>query len=178
MMNTSQVWQQRFENNIYFGYNARGQPYDLIKWNEASDGGSMSITLADYTKFYTAVIQGKGLSKASFNEMMDPQIRIRPKQQFGPDDLIDSNENDHIELSYGLGIGLLITLYGKAFFKEGHEDGWGHYFICFINKGIAIIMMTNNDNGESIFKELLATAIGDIFTLWQWRNYIPYNQNK
>jgi len=39
-------------------------------------------------------------------------------------------------------------------------------------------MMTNNDNGESIFKELLATAIGDIFTPWQWENYIPYNQNK
>lgn len=138
-----------------------------MKWNEASAGGSTRTPLADYTKFYTAVIKGKGLSKVSFNEMMDPQIRIRSKQQFGPDALIDSNENDHIELSYGLGIGLLITLYGKAFSKEGHDDGWGHYSICFVDKGIAIIMMTNNDNGESIFKELLATAIGDIFTPWQ-----------
>ena len=178
MTNTSQVWQQRFDNNICLGHNAKGEPYDLMKWNEASAGGSMSTTLADYTKFYTALIQGKGLSKASFNEMMHPQIRIRSRQQFGPDALIDSNENDAIELSYGLGIGLLKTPYGKAFFKEGHDDGWGHYSICFIDKGIAIIIMTNNDNGESIFKELLATAIGDIFTPWQWENYIPYNQNK
>ena len=178
MMNTSQVWQQRFENNICFRHSARGQPYDLIKWNEASAGGSIRTTLADYTKFYTAAIQGKGLSKASFKEMMDSQIRIRSKQQFGPDTLIDNNENDHIALSYGLVIGLLKTLYGKAFFKEGHNDGWGHYSICFIEKGIAIFMMTNNDNGESIFKELPATAIGDIFTPLQWETYIPCNQNK
>ena len=38
--------------------------------------------------------------------------------------------------------------------------------------------MTNNDNGESIFKELLAAAIGDVFTPWKWQNYIPYLQNK
>ncbi len=35
--------------------------------------------------------------------------------------------------------------------------------------------MTNNDNGESIFKELLAYSIGDIFTPSEWENYIPYN---
>ena len=28
---------------------------------------------------------------------------------------------------------------------------------------------------ESIFRELLATAIGDRFTPWRWKNYIPYN---
>jgi serine-type D-Ala-D-Ala carboxypeptidase/endopeptidase len=36
------------------------------------------------------------------------------------------------------------------------------------------VIMTNNDNGESIFKELLAYSIGDIFTPWRWENYIPY----
>ncbi len=176
LTNTSQVWQTRFDNNICRGHNAKGEPYDLMKWNEASAGGSMSTTLTDYTKFYTALIQSKGLSKASFNEMIKPQVRIRSKQQFGPDALVDTNQNDTVELSYGLGVGLLKTPYGKAVFKEGHDDGWGHYSICFVDKGIAIIIMTNNDNGESLFKELLATAIGDIFTPWQWENYISYDQ--
>jgi len=35
--------------------------------------------------------------------------------------------------------------------------------------------MTNNDNGESVFKELLDYSIGDKFTPWRWENYIPYN---
>lgn len=33
--------------------------------------------------------------------------------------------------------------------------------------------MTNNDQGGSIFKELLAYAIGDRFTPWRWENYTP-----
>lgn len=32
--------------------------------------------------------------------------------------------------------------------------------------------MSDRDNAESIFKELLETAIGDIYTPWKWENYI------
>lgn len=37
--------------------------------------------------------------------------------------------------------------------------------------------MTNSDNGESIFKELLEIGVGDTFTPTEWENYIPYNKN-
>ncbi|MBC8044462.1 MAG: beta-lactamase family protein [Rhizobacter sp.] len=174
MINTSYVWQKRFDENLGLGHNAKGEPYQLMQWNEASAGGSMSTTLIDYTKFYTALVQSKGLTQASFKEMIKPQIRIKSKQQFGPNALIDGSDNDDIALSYGLGFGVLKTPYGTAFFKEGHDEGWGHYSICFPDKGIAIVIMTNNDNGESIFKELLAVSIGDTFTPWRWENYLPY----
>jgi serine-type D-Ala-D-Ala carboxypeptidase/endopeptidase len=36
--------------------------------------------------------------------------------------------------------------------------------------------MINNDSGESIFKELHAYTIGDVYTTWKWENYKPYNQ--
>ena len=119
MINTSHVWQKRFDENICFGHNAKGEPYELMKWNEASAGGSMSTTLDDYTKFYTALIQGKGLTKASFDEMIKPQVRIKSKQQFGPNALLDSSGNENIQLSYGLGVGLIKTSYGRAFLKKG-----------------------------------------------------------
>jgi hypothetical protein len=38
--------------------------------------------------------------------------------------------------------------------------------------------MTNSDNGEGIFKELLEFATGDMYTPWRWQNYIPYDQKK
>jgi len=177
MANTSQVWQKRFDSAICYGHNAKGEPYELMKWNEASAGGSMSTTLTDFTNFYTALINKKGLTKQSFKQMTSPQVRIKSRRQFGPLSKIDSTDNNNIELSYGLGVGVFKTTYGRAFFKEGHDDGWGHYSICFPDKKIAIIIMTNNDNGESIFKELLAYTIGDTFTPWQWENYIPYNIN-
>ncbi|MEP7236823.1 MAG: serine hydrolase domain-containing protein [Ferruginibacter sp.] len=178
MLNTSQVWQSRFDDHICYGHNAKGEPYDLMKWKEASAGGSMSTTLEDITKFYTALISSQGLTKTSFNEMTRTQVRIRSRSQFGPLSKVDSTDNDNIELGYGLGVGVFKTKYGNAFFKEGHDDGWGHYSVCFPDKKTAIIIMTNNDNGESIFKELLAFTIGDTFTPWRWENYIPYDQKE
>jgi serine-type D-Ala-D-Ala carboxypeptidase/endopeptidase len=176
MTNTSYVWQTRFDTNICYGHNAKGEPYELMKWKEASSGGSMSTTLEDFSEFFTALINSKGLSKNSFREMTNTQIRIKSRSQFGPLAKIDSTDNDNIQLGYGLGVGVFKTPYGRAFFKEGHDDGWGHYSICFPDKKIAIVIMTNNDNGESIFKELLAYSIGDTFTPWRWENYIPYDQ--
>ncbi len=176
MTQTSQVWQSRFDTAICYGHDAKGEPQELMKWKDASAGGSMSTTLEDFTKFFTALINRKGLSKKSFQDMTNTQMRIRSRSQFGPLAKVDSTDNDNIELGYGLGIGVFKTPYGRAFFKEGHDEGWGHYSICFPDKKIAIIIMTNNDNGESIFKELLAYAIGDTFTPWRWENYIPYDQ--
>ena len=176
MKNTSHVWQSRFDENTCYGHNAKGEPYELMKWKEASAGGSMSTTLEDFTKFYTALVNSKGLSSRSFRAMTSTQVRIKSRSQFGPLAKVDSTDNDDIQLGYGLGVGVFRTPYGSAFFKEGHDDGWGHYSICYPDKKIAIIIMTNNDNGESIFKELLAYAIGDIFTPWRWENYLPYNE--
>ena len=175
MTNSSQVWQPRFDNHICYGHNSKGKPYELMKWEEASAGGSMSTTLEDFTKFYTALISGKGLSRKVFKKMTSQQIRIKSRRQFGPLAQIDSTDNDNIGLGYGFGVGTFTTPFGRAFFKEGHDDGWGHYSICFPDKKIAVVIMTNNDNGESIFKEFLAYSIGDTFTPWRWENYIPYN---
>ncbi len=175
MTNTSQIWQTRFDTNICYGHNAKGEPYELMKWKEASAGGSMSTTIEDFTKFYSAFISGKGLSEKSFREIISQQIRIKSRSQFGPLSKIDSTDNDNIQLGYGLGVGVFKTPYGSAFFKEGHDDGWGHYSICFPDKKIGIVIMTNNDNGESIFKELLEYSIGDKFTPWRWQNYLSYN---
>lgn len=177
MINTSQIWQTRFDNNICYGHNTKGEPYELMKWNEASAGGSMSTNFEDFTKFYTALINSKGLSKKSFKQMTSQQVRIKSRSQFGPLAQIDSSDNDNIQLGYGFGVGIFNTPFGRAFFKEGHAEGWGHYSVAFPDKKIAIVIMSNNDNGESIFKELLAYSVGDTFTPWKWENYIPYNYN-
>ena len=175
MTGTSYIWQNSFDSNICYGYNAKGEAYGMHKRKEPNAAGSMTTTLSDFTKFYAAFINHKNLTKKSFDEITGTQVRIKSKAQFGPSATVDSTGNDNIQLGYGLGVGLFHTAYGKAFFKEGHDDGWGHYTICYPDKKIAMVIMTNNDTGESIFKELLAYAIGDIYTPWQWENYIPYN---
>ena len=175
---TSYVWQKRFEKKYCNGHTVAGEVIPKDKEDEAGGAGSMETTLADYSKFLVAVMNNKLLKESTFAEMIKPQIRIKSKQQFGPDAKVDTDSFDSINLSYGLGGGLLQTKYGTGFFKEGHGDGFQHYFILFPEKKIGVLIMTNSDNGESAFKELLELTITDTFTPWQWENYIPYKSQK
>jgi CubicO group peptidase (beta-lactamase class C family) len=175
MNRTSYVWQQRFENNYAVGYNENSQPLEKNKRDTPGAAVSMETTLADYAKFIEYIMQKKGLDRKIFEMMLVPQIRINSKRMFPTISDDTTTENQAIGLSSGLGWLFLDCPYGKAFNKGGHDDGWEHYNINFIDKGISILLMTNSSNGESIFKELLETIIGDTFTPWKWSNYIPYN---
>ena len=59
--------------------------------------------------------------------------------------------------------------------KEGHDDGWENHAVVFPEKRIALVLMSNSSNGDSIFKELLETLIKDTYTPWKWEGYVPYN---
>lgn len=174
MDQTSYVWQQRFENNYALGYDENGQPLQKNKRTIPGGAGSMETTLADYAKFIEYVMQKKGLNKELFERMLTPVIMVNSKRMFPTIGRDTTTENQAIQLSSGLGWGLLTCPYGKGFFKGGHDDGWEHYNINFIDKGISVLLMTNSSNAESIFKELLEKTIGDVYTPWKWANYIPY----
>ncbi|MGB3465468.1 MAG: serine hydrolase, partial [Cyclobacteriaceae bacterium] len=109
--------------------------------------------------------------------LFTPTISINSKTQFGFQAWEDSSDNDDIALSYGLGFGVLNTPYGKAVFKEGHDNGFQHYFILFPTEQKGVLLMSNSDNAESTFKELLELSIGDTHTPWRWQRYKPYDQN-
>ena len=169
------LWRDTYEANHALGYDSLQHPYYFDKRTVSQAAGTMYTTIGDFTRFYTALLNHQGLSSTGFTEMFRPQVPILSKKQFGPDALVDDRTPATTSLFYGLGFGLIKTPYGVAYFKEGHSEGFGHYSIAFPDKGIALIVMTNNDRGESIFKELLATAIGDVYTPWYWENYIPFD---
>src|ERR1035441_146001 len=120
------------------------------------------------------MISGKGLGKKSREQMLSPQIQIISKHEFPSlaDETTDENKNIH--LSYGLGWGLYETPYGRAFFKEGHDDGWRNYLVCFDKIGSGILVMTNSGNGEGIYKELLENLLKNIYTPIEWEGFTPY----
>jgi len=178
MKHSAYTWLPAFEGDYAIGFNTEGKPYEKDKDNEARAPSTLETSMDDYALFVEGILQDKILKKKTRREMFAPQIRLRSIYQFGPLSRKDTNTNDAISLSYGLGWGLLKSPYGWAAFKEGHGDGFQHYCIVFPESGCGIIIMTNSDNGESIFKELLETAIADKYTPWKWQNYIPYNYIK
>lgn len=178
MTRTGYIWHKEFDDNFAIGHLEDGTLNPKKKRTTPVASGSLVTTISDYSKFIEFVMQGKGLNEKLFKEMLSPQIKIYSKVQFPTITEETTAENKDIDLSYGLGWGLLKCKYGKAFFKEGHDDAWRNYNINFIDKGISIIIMTNSANGELIFKELLETLIGDTFTPWKWEAYFPYNYKK
>lgn len=174
MTKTSFIWQNNFDTNYAVGHNQDEDTLAIRKRNQANAAGSMETTIADYTRFISFVMQGKELSNQSKQEMLSPQIEIFSKHEFPSLNNDTTNQYKKIKLSYGLGWGLLKSIYGWAFFKEGHsDDGWEHYTISFPDKKYAIVVMTNSLNGESIFKELIEKIAGAIIP-WDWGGYTPY----
>jgi CubicO group peptidase (beta-lactamase class C family) len=175
MTGTAYTWQPSFDNDYAEGHNEDEKVLPMKKRNSPNAAGSMATTIADYSRFIAYILQGKGLNNQTKNIMLTPQIKINSAFEFPTISTDTTNENNAIQLSYGLGWGLFTCTFGRAFFKEGHDDGWRHYNVNFPDKKTAVIIMTNSANGEGIFKELLGEIIGDTYTPWKWERYTPYN---
>ena len=177
MTRTSMVWESRFEDNWAFPYNedarSLGPPE---RRGPAFAAGSMLTTLRDFTEFTQAVVTSRGLHRETRDLMLSPQIQILSKHQFPTLEGDTTEENQPIRLSYGLGWGLYRTPYGKAFFKEGHLDGFQNYAVCFDESKTGIVIMTNSSNGEGIYKELLETLLKNTFTPIEWEGFTPYDK--
>lgn len=169
------VWQPGQEQQYVYGHDRSQNPIPKDEVDDAGAAGSMGTTLADYSEFLEAVLNQRLLQEKSYKELFKKQVAIKSKQQFGPNALVETSENEDIALGYGLGWGVLETPYGKGVFKEGGCEGYKHYSILFPGTGTGVLIMTNSNNAESIFKELLEVTIGDTYTPWQWENYIPYD---
>ncbi len=175
MSRSSMVWESRFEDDYANGYDEDGKSLGSQRRKKAGAAGSMATTVSDFAKFMQAVMNGTGLRHATRELMLNPQVRISSLHGFPTLSTETTSQNDGIRLSYGLGWGLYWTPYGKAFFKEGHDDGWRNYTVCFDEKNMGIVIMTNSSNGEGIYKELLETLQRNTFTPIEWEQFEPYN---
>lgn len=172
---TSYVWQQGFENNYCLGHTKNQETIEKDTEDEAGAAGSMETTPVDYSKFLEHILSLTSQGSSITEMMFSTNIEIKSKKQFGPQALETTSNNKTVGLNYGLGWGLLNTPHGKGVFKEGHGEGFQHYSILFPEKHIGVLLISNSDNAESIFKELLEITIGDEYTPWEWENYIPFN---
>ncbi len=176
MTRTSMVWEPRFESDFANGYDEYGRSLGPEKRTRPDAAGSMQTTLRDYATFMSAVMHGKVLDGNMTAEMRRPQIAIHTAHQFPSLATETSAANEPIHLSYGLGWGVYSSLNGKAFFKEGHDDGWRHLALCFNDRGTGILILTNSSNGEGIFKPLLDALLGPTHFPFEWELYTPYSE--
>lgn len=175
MTRTSMTWRDDFATDLAQGYDESGKLVGHNARRSVRAAGSADSTIHDMARFLQATLKRETVAGKHWKEMLKPQVRIRSAHQFPTLDETTTGRDDRVRLSYGLGWGLLKTPHGRAFFKGGHDDGWENYMIGFDKSATGIVLMTNSSNGESIFKELLQTLIGDTYTVWEWEGYTPWN---
>jgi CubicO group peptidase (beta-lactamase class C family) len=173
MPRTNMTWlEDKFAADHALPHHKGNRPMPLNKRMSASAGGSMQTSIADFSRFIEAVMNGKDLDRKTREEMFKPQIEIFSRQQFPTMSTETTDANRDIRLSYGLGWGLFFTPVGKAIFKEGHDNGYQHYCVMFDDAGSGIILMSNSDNAEGIFQGLLETLLANRWTPVEWEGYV------
>lgn len=176
MTRSSMVWQSAWESDHANGYDEYGRSVGIQRRRSADAAGSMQTTITDYARFTQAVLSGRGLSKESHAQMLSMQIPIVSKFEF-PTGLPDTtDEYKGIQLSYGLGVGLYHTPHGRAFFKEGHDEGFRAYVVCHQDQATCMVTLTNSSNGESIDSALLKGLLGDTWNPIDWEVFTPYDK--
>ncbi len=174
MSRTGMSWQARFASDCADGYDSQGKFIPHAHRLNPGAAGSLDTTVSDYAKFLRGLLKGEGLSPASRELMLSPQIQIHSRKQFPTLSPETTAENDGIRLSYGLGWGLFWSPFGKAFFKEGHDEGTENHAVCFDEHKTCLLVLTNSSNGHSLFKDLLESVLADRSTPWNWEDYIPF----
>lgn len=172
MTRTSMTWNSRFASDYADGYDARGKLIEHTRMPAPLAAGSMDTTVTDYARFLRGLLKGDGLSRASREQMLSPQIGGRTKTQLPALDPAATKENDGIHLSYGLGWGLFWSPFGKAFFKEGLDEGTDNHAVCFDERKTCLLVMINSSNGRGLFKDLLESLLAEHSEPWNWEDYI------
>lgn len=144
MSSTWYFWNDSIKNTRFaFGHNSDGNIYVGQDWGYSNAAASLLTTIDDFSKFMIHVINGAGLSKELFNEMIKSQVNIK--------------EN----ISKGLGWGIVFDLPNKEYALEhgGSNPGFQSMAILLPESKRGIVVFTNGDNGLFVYNNIITESI-------------------
>jgi len=161
MNNSSLIWLDSYKQRLAWRHDWLGNKSFRWEGPGYNAAASLRTTAEDYAKFVIAILTGKDLKKATWTEMLSPQIKV--------------NEKTAPNVSWGLGLGLETTENGKTFWHWGDQGDSKCYMTALVAQKNAILYFTNSSNGLSIADTLLSEAIGGDHPSLAWLNYGTYN---
>ncbi|HLX92667.1 MAG TPA: serine hydrolase [Puia sp.] len=169
MTASSYIWRNRFDSLKVYRHDllgkvsGRNQPDDVKEDTLHDDGNaaaSLSTTPQDYAKLIIAILNGTGLKKSTWQQMLTPQARVDAK---------------YPQVAWGLGVGLETMPEGSYFWHWGDNGDSKAYVTAFLPNKSAVVYFANGTNGLSITKEILDDAIGGSHPALAHLNYDRYN---
>ncbi len=169
MTASSYIWRTRFDSlkayrhDVLGALSGRNQPTDGKEDTLHDDGNaaaSLQTTPEDYAKFIIAVLNGTGLKKATWQQMLTPQARVNSK---------------YPPVAWGLGVGLETMPEGTYFWHWGDNGDAKAYLTAFLPNKSAVVYFADGSNGLSFTKEVLDDAIGGDHPALAHLSYDRYN---
>jgi len=146
MTRSSYVWQDRFAGNAAYAKNWLWQVAPANRYTEAEANAAASLltTATDYAQFVAAVLTGRGLSPAMWNQYLTPVRETSP--------------GIHI----GLGIRVEERPDGRTFYHSGNNGRrFTSYMTGDIAQGLGLVYFTNGPNGTSLVEALTSRVLGN-----------------
>jgi CubicO group peptidase (beta-lactamase class C family) len=146
MTDTQFFWDEKTDSARFaIGYNPAGAPYSIQKNKKPNAADDLITTIADYGKFLVNLLQGGGLSKKVYAEMLHEQVATKKNKYFGLGlEIYDLGKNG-IALSHG-----------------GADKGCQTIVFVLPQTQQGIIIFTNVDDGYKVYEKLLLHYLGDV----------------
>lgn len=144
MNSTYYVWNDSIKNTRFaFGHDGNGKIYEGQDWSDVNSAASLLTTIEDFSKFMIHVMNGAGLSRKLFDEMINSQVNVK----------------EHI--SRGLGWGIVFDLPNEKYALEhgGSNPGFQSMAILLPESKSGIVVFTNGDNGIFVYNNIIAKSI-------------------
>jgi CubicO group peptidase (beta-lactamase class C family) len=154
MKSSSYTWLAKFDTLKAYRHDGFGKMtgrtekisggLEAIK-GETNAAASLTTNAADYAKFIIAVMNGTGLKKATWEQMLKPGIRVTSK---------------YPQLAWGLGVGLETMPDGTWFWHWGDNGDAKAFFMASASGKNGVVYFANGSTGLSIAREILDDAVG------------------
>jgi CubicO group peptidase (beta-lactamase class C family) len=147
MNDTRFCWDDKMDESRFAKWHSvEGELYETHKNLRVSAADDLLTSVEDYTKFVNYVINGAGISKKLYKEMVSEQVRINDFKHWGLGWWIDENinsNNDYAMVHGGDDIGVHTIAFIIPTTKQG------------------LVIFTNSDNGTDIFADILLKYLGE-----------------
>lgn len=167
MTNTSMMWRADFARNLADGWmiDGRVEPHD--ERSRVRAAGSMDTSIADLARFAAGFMRGEGLHPTSRAEMLRSQQPIRSNAQF-PSLAPEPETQRWPGLGAGLGVVTFEGPQGRGFFKGGHNDSTGNFWVCLERGRRCVVLLANDVRAEAAFQGIAELILGQTGLPWAW----------
>ena len=143
MTSSSYTWQDRFEKRKAMGHDSAGAPEHIKRPPEANAAASLQTTVLDYARFLAAVLDGKGLTKKTWTQMLRPQIYLDEACM----NCVSNKPSGKLskQVAWGLGWGIQLTPDGKSIWHWGDNGDFHAHVVGYPAARAGLVVFTNGE---------------------------------